>query len=336
MNRTASVLNRLSKTQSILLRSFGALAAPGGARGSLLILIYHRVFAEPDPLLPDEPDARAFASQMDVLGAVCNVLPLLEAAERLQRGALPPRAACITFDDGYANNYSVAAPILRARKLPATVFVATGYTNNARRMFNDTVIESVRRAPSTLDLTALGLPRFELHDDTARARAVATLLAALRYLDPPQRLTRAEEIAEHIGVSLPDDLMMSEQQIRGLDNFGIAVGAHTVTHPILKNVEAAFAQREIAASKATLEAITAAPVPLFAYPNGRPQQDYDSSHVALVRKAGFKAAVSTAFGAAARSADLLQLPRMLPWDSTAFRYSLRLLRTYRHRTPVTA
>jgi peptidoglycan/xylan/chitin deacetylase (PgdA/CDA1 family) len=319
-----------------LLRTFGDFVAPGGSRGALLILIYHRVLAEPDPLLPGEPDASAFAAQMDVVGAVCNVLPLLEAAERLQRGALPPRAACITFDDGYANNYSVAAPILRARKLPATVFVATGYTDNARRMFNDTVIESIRRAPSTLDLSALGLPRLELHDDSARARAVATLLGALRYLDPSQRLTRAEEIAAHVGAALPDDLMMSERQIRGLDSFGIAVGAHTVTHPILKNVEAAVAEREIAASKATLEAITAAPVPLFAYPNGRPQQDYDSSHVALVRKAGFKAAVSTAFGAAGRSADLLQLPRMLPWESTAFMYSLRLLRTYRDCIPATA
>ena len=326
----------LPALQARLLRTFGDFVAPGGSRGALLILIYHRVLAEPDPLLPDEPDASAFAAQMDVLSAVCNVLPLLEATERLQRGALPPRAACITFDDGYANNYSVAGPILRARKLPATVFVATGYTNNARRMFNDTVIESVRRAPSILDLTALELPRFELHDDTARARAVVTLLRALRYLDPLQRLTRAEEIAEHVGAALPNDLMMSEQQVRGLDSFGIAVGAHTVTHPILKNVEAAFAEREIAASKATLEAITAAPVPLFAYPNGRPKQDYDSSHVALVRKAGFKAAVSTAFGAAGRSADLLQLPRMLPWDPTAFRYSLRLLWTYRDCIPETA
>jgi len=329
-------MNRLSSIESVLVRSLGVLAAPGGARGSLLILIYHRVLAQPDPLLPDEPDAASFAAQMDVVSSVCNVLPLLEATERLQRGALPPRAACITFDDGYENNYSIAAPILRARKLPATVFVATGYTNNARRMFNDTVIESVRRAPSTLDLTPLGLPRFELPDVAARARAVVTLLNALKYLDPSQRLERAERIAEHSGAAPSNGLMMSEQQIRGLEGFGIAVGAHTVTHPILKNVEPHVAEREIAASKATLEAITAAPVPLFAYPNGRPQQDYDASHVALVRKAGFKAAVSTASGAAARSADLLQLPRMLPWDPTALKYSLRLLWTYRDCTPVTA
>src|SRR6185295_14707494 len=147
-----------------------------------LILIYHRVLPEADPLLPDEPDAKTFAAQVDVISSTCHVLPLAEAVERLYSGSLPARAACITFDDGYENNVTVAAPILAARKVPATVFVATGFTG-AGRMWNDTVIESVRCAKGeALDLTALGLERYSIVDWPARRQALSAILGKVKYL----------------------------------------------------------------------------------------------------------------------------------------------------------
>ena len=74
---------------------------------------------------------------------------------RLQQGRLPPRALAITFDDGYADNRTVAAPLLERHGLPCTFFVATGFLDGGR-MWNDTLIETVRRAPGqTLDLRDL-------------------------------------------------------------------------------------------------------------------------------------------------------------------------------------
>ena len=88
-----------------VLKAFGRAllerCSPAGRRARLLVLTYHRVPPVADPLLPDEPDAAGFATQMDIVGHYCNVLPLPEAVRRLQSGALPSRAACITFDDGY-------------------------------------------------------------------------------------------------------------------------------------------------------------------------------------------------------------------------------------------
>jgi peptidoglycan/xylan/chitin deacetylase (PgdA/CDA1 family) len=129
-------MSAFSSLESSFLRTMGSLLAPGGARGSLLVLIYHRVLEQRDPLIDDEPDAATFSAEMDLIGSICNVLPLQEAVDRLASGSLPPRAACITFDDGYANNRTVAAPILQARRMPATVFVATGFIGDGR-MFND-------------------------------------------------------------------------------------------------------------------------------------------------------------------------------------------------------
>ena len=86
-----------------------------------------------------------------------NVIPLLDAVRHSAAGTLPPRAACITFDDGYADNAEVALPILQRHKLHATFFVATGFLNGGR-MWNDTIIELVRRAPDgVLDFSAFGL-----------------------------------------------------------------------------------------------------------------------------------------------------------------------------------
>ena len=68
-----------------------------------------------------------------------NVIPLIQAVERLQSGVLPARALAITFDDGYANNEQIAAPILKKLGLPATFFIATAYLDGGR-MFNDSIV----------------------------------------------------------------------------------------------------------------------------------------------------------------------------------------------------
>jgi hypothetical protein len=89
---------------------------------------------------------------------------------------------------------------------------------------------------------------------------------------------------------------------------------------------AAAAREEFASGRQALERIVGAPVPLFAYPNGKPGTDYRAEHVAMVRELGFEGAVSTAWGADPRHDDLFQLPRFTPWDRTPARFVLRLAR----------
>lgn len=320
-------MKNLSALEKLAFAAAGSLLSPAGRRGALLVLIYHRVLPEADPLLADEPDARTFAAHMDVVASAFNVLPLSEAAARLERGELPPRAACITFDDGYANNLEVALPILAQRKLPATVFITTQFIRGGR-MWNDTVIEVVRRASGELDLTSFGLQRYVLADMDARRRSLDAILNGLKYLEPLERLRTVNEIAERAAVALPNDLMLSEDQIRKLHRAGVEIGAHTFSHPILTRIDEQAATAEIRSSKGTLEEVIGAPVTTFAYPNGRPQKDYGPRDVGLVRAAGFRAAVSTAWGCARRGADLHQLPRVAPWDRTAARFVGRMMSAY--------
>jgi peptidoglycan/xylan/chitin deacetylase (PgdA/CDA1 family) len=120
--------------------------------------------------------------------------------------------------------------------------------------------------------------------------------------------------------------MMTAEQVRNLHESDMSVGAHTVSHPILAKLDPDRARAEMRDSKARLEAITGAPVTLFAYPNGKPGRDYRQEHVGMVRKLGFEAAVSTAWGIAHAASDPFQLPRFTPWDRTPGKFLLRLFR----------
>ena len=321
-------MNKPSAFESLLLHAAGALLAPHGRNARLLILIYHQVLERHDPIIPTEPDAQAFAGQADLLARHFNVLPLTEAVERLRARSLPPRAVCITFDDGYANNFTIAQPILAARRLPATIFVAPGFLDGGR-MFNDTIIESMRRAPDDFDLQQFGLPRYRLDSAAARVRAYGDLIGHLKHREPAERLRLSEEISALVGDALPDDLMMTTAQVAALARSGIEIGAHTMHHPILASIDTETARTEITRSKQRLEEITGKPVRTFAYPNGKPTTDYRAEHVRLAREAGFDLALSTGWGAATHASDMFQLPRVAPWDKTPLRYALRMLTTYR-------
>jgi peptidoglycan/xylan/chitin deacetylase (PgdA/CDA1 family) len=321
----------LNALECSVVRFGGNLASLAGRGGrGLLVLIYHRVLAMPDPLVQGDVEADRFAAQMDLLATCFNPLSLSEGLDRLQSRSLPPRAVSVTFDDGYADNLEVALPIMRRCDVRGTVFVATGYLDGGL-MFNDAVIEAIRQAPVRLDLSDLGFGILELPDMDRRRAASERLIGELKYRVPEERRARAVEILERAGGARPRGLMLTRTQVRELRDAGVDIGAHTETHPILTRTEPAAAREDLARCRQELEAILGEPPRLFAYPNGRPGRDYDARHVAMARDLGFTAAVSTAWGAAYPGCDLFQVPRVAPWDATAGRYAARLVKSYAQR-----
>lgn len=301
----------------------GLFLAGLAQRQCLSILIYHRVLPQRDWMRPAEPTAEEFDWQMQLLSRHFNVLPLYEAARLLRAGLLPPRAACVTFDDGYADNATVALPVLRRYDLPATVFVASGYLNGGR-MWNDTIVESLRvYDQQELDLAEIDLPLYDTSTEDQRRKAAHAIIREGKYLGLARRDEIASCIADRVG-SLPGDLMLTSSQLLDLHHQGVEIGGHTVSHPILAQLPAGKAREQIHCGKAQLEGLIGAPVRSFAYPNGRRETDYCDEHVSLVREAGFEVAVATNWGVSNPATDVLQLPRFTPWDKTAPRYLLRM------------
>lgn len=305
----------------------------------LSILIYHRVLARPDPLFPGEVDRALFERQLRLLKRFYTVLPLPVALQRLQDGSLPPRAACITFDDGYADNAEHALPLLQQYGLHATFFIATGYLNGGQ-MWNDRVIDAVREAPgATLDLRDLGLDCLPLASLAQRRAAIEHVLGKLKYLPFEQRQRLAVEIRRRASGAMRTmaPAMLTTFQLQRLHAAGMGIGAHTVSHPILAALSDRAARNDIANGKRELEQLLQAPVTLFAYPNGKAGRDYGPAHVAIVKSLGFTAALATDWGVARPGAglDLFQLPRFTPWDKGRLAFLWRL-RQNRRQSPVHA
>ena len=306
---------------------FGALASP-----RLAILIFHRVHARPDGLYPGEPDAVRFDCLMRFVARSFRVMTLGDAVTCLANGSLPSRALVITFDDGYADNAEVALPILQRYKLPATFFVSTGFLDGGR-MWNDSVIECLRACTQPtidLDFAGLGLGRRSPGDAAQRREVIALLLSRIKYLGLAEREEAISRLQSACGIKdLPTKLMMSSAQVLGLHRAGMEIGAHTVNHPILTALTPAEAENEIREGRNQLQDIIGAPVDLFAYPNGKPDRDYDLRHVRMLKEFGFRGAVTTAPGVAQPGDDLFELPRFTPWGESLVTWFARLLMNQR-------
>lgn len=312
---------------SRMIRATGDLIAPiERGNGRLCIVTYHRILKSPDPLLASEPDIETFRWQMKLLADCFNVLPLHDAIQTLRHQRMPPRAVCITFDDGYRSTHDLALPILKEFNLRATVFTTTGYMDKGN-MWNDRIIEAVRHLPSgPLDLRNVGLGIHSLDDIDHRTDIVEKLNEDTKYLPPQARVDVINMLERLAGMAATSDLMLSREMIATLSREEIEIGGHTVTHPILTKLDDEIARREIVENKQVLEAITGKPLRLFAYPNGKVGMDFDERHVRMVRDAGYSAAFTTAIGSATQLNDVYQIPRSRPWDATPLLFGLRLLR----------
>lgn len=292
----------------------------------LSILVYHRVLAAVDPMRPGIPDVTGFNWQMKLLREHFQPLSLTEALERLEHDALPPRAICVTFDDGYADNLLHALPVLERWDIPATVYVASGFLDGGR-MWNDSLIEAFSGCQKdSVSLPDVGYEQLDLSTLPQRLQSCYDVITRVKYLQPEQRLEQVDAIWRQLGQpQLPNDLMLTREQLRDLSAGQIEIGNHTVSHPVLSAVDDAVVVKELQQSSEDLEAVIQKPVRHFAYPNGIPGKDFYDHHRKLIRTLGFASAVTTQWGVSGAMTDRWALPRFTPWDQTPQRFAARLI-----------
>jgi len=94
--------------------------------GTARVIYYHRIDSEEHRSCVAP---RMFAEQMALLRAEgFHVVPLHELAANLaEKRPFAPRTVAVTFDDGFADNYTAAFPVLQRERIPATIFLTAGY-----------------------------------------------------------------------------------------------------------------------------------------------------------------------------------------------------------------
>jgi peptidoglycan/xylan/chitin deacetylase (PgdA/CDA1 family) len=296
------------------------------SKGKLHIFMYHQILSKFDPMRPNEPTTEQFEWQMALVKKYFTPLTLTDAVERLNSNSLPANAICITFDDGYLNNLTVAQPILAKYQIPATVYIATAFSEG-ENMWNDRILHLFSQYTcDEITLSADSKPS-KLTDWDSRRNAAYDLLTQLKYLEPTARLKRVDEIyALNPKIKEQEKLMMTPRQLKQIDKAGFDIGAHTHSHPILSVLEVEEQRREILLSKQLLEQWLGKEVINFAYPNGIWQKDLDQQTVDVVEELGFKSAVITNWGLSSADTSRYLLPRFTPWDKTPFAFHTRLVR----------
>lgn len=200
------------------------------------ILMYHSI---PEPLEAQWMDPRnchspeIFEAQMRFLAEHRSVVSLDQLLTKIDKGeSISPGTVAITLDDGYLNNLTVAAPILAKYGLPATLYLATAYINEAKNQWIDTLYSYFRaRSQHHLALPTLG--DWNLEDDAQRLTAYRTLTQVLIAADPSQREQWLAVVEQQLApTALPPRLTMTWDDVRALHQQypNITLGVHTANH----------------------------------------------------------------------------------------------------------
>lgn len=315
--------------KSTLVKSLFSLLSPAGPGGCLSVLLFHKIPTVADPLTANELDLAGFERILDFLIENANVLPLPEATAALKAGKLPSRAMALTFDDGYAEWIDNVGPALRRRNLPGTFFVTTGHLSGSA-LWHERIVGAVRALP---DIGASLPYGFGNYKDLAlpgnRMHLIRELQERLKYVPLADREGAIATLEAQAGSAISLPRRFDKDSVRSLHSQGFDIGAHTVHHPILNECTRTQALAEIGGCKEELEAIIGGQIFSFAYPNGRPNEDYSRAHVEMVKSVGYTSAVTTSNGVSRHRSDIFQLPRFTPWGLSDERIAFQLARNMR-------
>ena len=220
---------------------------------------------------------------------------------------LPPSAVLITFDDAYRSFLEIAWPILRARGLPAVLFVPTAYPDSALPAFWWDRLRNAFEAPTSEELTLGPIGTLSLRTPQERAGAYQRVRRHARTLSLADAAALTDRVCRDLGAAPLAHDVLGWDELRRLADEGATLGAHTRTHPLLDRMPRDEARAEIEGSLDDLDREVGGASRVLAYPDGR----HDDAVVDLTRAAGVELAFSTQRGTNdLRRADRLRLRRI--------------------------
>lgn len=298
------------------------------------ILAYHSVVEEPqrtDYILGSSRSRADFERHMETLARKFSPVTIDDIAEFARSGRkLPTHAVAVTFDDGFADNYEIALPILNRYGIPATFYIMFDAVENGtlpwycriRFAFNTTK-KAEWTDPETGRTYKLGSPEgrraaMPIAWDRGAALAGAELKAFVEEIERVLEIDPAHAQPQH-------GMMMDWEQVRGLKKAGHTIGGHTLSHPNVAQVSVDTARAEIAGCKAKIAERLGEAVEHFSYPHPALNPHWSNETLGITREAGFKSAVLTTYGSVRAGDDPLALKRVTtPADIDQFTLNLQM------------
>lgn len=306
---------------SVLLSSFGihSLVERFRLSNKAFILMYHRVltsagkqefFVQPGMFVT----TISFEKHIAFLRERFEVVFFEDLVEKFQNGENMGGVCAVTFDDGWRDNYTNAFPILKKYRVPASIFLATGFVGTDRIFWPEEICYYLER--NTINkfefenLSSLLSGFFEeisKYHQGGRERFFDKSVETLKRYSPNERLKILEYFRGMFRAEPFPRQMLSWDEAREMLLSGLVrFGAHTVNHEILDQVSLQTAGDEISKSREEIELRLGSKVRTFAYPNG----NYSKAIRMILSESGFNAAVTTQKGFLDRGRPLMEIPRI--------------------------
>jgi len=257
----------------------------------LLVLCYHSVVPDDVPhRVSNAVRETSFAAQLEILAREFHPISAAELRDWFGgHGSLPPNPVLVTFDDGYRNNLTHAAPILLRYRIPAVIFVTSGYVGTKRILWPEELLQLVLAWKSSM----LPLPYGQCDvpsDQRLRERLAVQVTEHAKILPSDQAMAYLQSLRaanESSSCQVENPLaFLTWDEVRELARLGFEIGSHTIEHPILSRLSPECLAGELQESKFAIERETGRPCRFFAYPNGR-AEDLTPDVVDAVGQAGY-------------------------------------------------
>ena len=292
-------------------------------KGNVIVLMYHRVLPEPIAQKSFSNEgiivkSHTFDKQIKFLNKVFRPISIDEFAKSLiTKQPFYGYSCLITFDDGWADNFSEAYPILNRYSTPATVFLPVDYIGTDRRFWQEELAELVyilyQQGPKVVEI----LKKYQLtslHDrsDANARKMIKAFVNQLKSRNSDEingiinEIKQSLKTIDKFNVTNNIDRFMTWDEILKMDRNNISFGSHSNSHTIMTHLSLEEVKSELKASKQTIQSILGHKIISFAYPNGNFNEDISN----LVKATGYHIAFTTMPGKVVNSDDAYSIKRI--------------------------
>ncbi len=238
------------------------------------VLMFHRILPEKQIIYPNAYSTFGTLISQEYFDVVLSLLTVngfqfVTVSEIIQRSDTE-KLVTLTFDDGYADNFEFALPLLQKFKATATFFPVVNPCKN------NTVLP--------LDIYYQCVDEMNLPENERAEYITGTTKKNFYWAEPEKQM----EILNSLFNKLPQKSRvnyMSSEHLKQLSDSGFEIGSHGMTHSLLiaDYINEEKALNELQKSKQWLEAITGKPVTAYCFPAGR----YNAKMIELAKQVGY-------------------------------------------------
>lgn len=260
----------------------------------LTIFMYHGIISETEPLnevTVKNVHIEQFEKQLIYIKKRFTLFTLEQAVKKMKENSLPSRAAVLTFDDGYENNYMTVFPLLKKYGIKAAIFL-TGATNSQVPNWNDQL--ELQIFTTLKKHITVKSKKYSLENERDKINAIVEL----KFIGNKLKFSSLQEFSKEITQQLGEVKqsvnykILNWNQVKEMKEYGIEFGAHSVTHPGLSAQDEETLNNEIGSIKSIIEEKTGTKVTSFSYPTGL----YNKDCIKIVKEHSYECAVTSNYG----------------------------------------